>query len=164
MLSQTVKNPPAIQETWVRSLGWEDPLEEGTATHSCLECSCLENPMNKGAWWATVDGVAKSWNTTEQLTLPHFHSGSPGKKLGSQVSWGQVMLPLGFEARHHQHFFLLFSVGPLHSDLEYTVSSQKEGYVLTAVEGTIGDFKAYALAGVSFEVTPCAFKKQFYGV
>ena len=120
--------------------------------------------MNKGAWWATVDGVAKSWNTTEQLTLPHFHSGSPGKKLGSQVSWGQVMLPLGFEARHHQHFFLLFSVGPWHSDLEYTVSSQKEGYVLTAVEGTIGDFKAYALAGVSFEVTPCAFKKQFYGV
>ena len=94
----------------------------------------------------------------------HFHSGSPGKKLGSQVSWGQVMLPLGFEARHHQHFFLLFSVGPLHSDLEYTVSSQKEGYVLTAVEGTIGNFKAYALAGVSFEVTPCAFKKQFYGV
>lgn len=44
------------------------------------------------------------------------------------------------------------SVGPLHSDLEYTVTSQKEGYVLTAVEGTVGDFKAYALAGVSFEV------------
>lgn len=42
------------------------------------------------------------------------------------------------------------------------MSSQKEGYVLTAVDGTIGDFKAYALAGVSFEVTPCAFKKQFY--
>lgn len=52
-----------------------------------------------------------------------------------------------------------FSVGPLHSDLEYTVSSQKEGYVLTAVEGTIGDFKAYALAGVSFEVTLYVFKK-----
>ena len=116
------------------------------------------------SWRATVDGVAESRNTTEQLTVPHFHSGSPGKKLGSQVSWGQVMLPLGCEARHHQRFFLLFSVGPLHSDLEYTVSSQKEGYVLTAVEGTIGDFKAYALAGVSFEVTPCAFKKQFYGV
>lgn len=58
---------------------------------------------------------------------------------------------------HLQHVFLSFSVGPLHSDLEYTVSSQKEGYVLTAVEGTIGDFKAYALAGVSFEVTPYAF-------
>lgn len=45
-----------------------------------------------------------------------------------------------------------YSVGPLHSDLEYTVTSQKEGYVLTAVEGTVGDFKAYALAGVSFEI------------
>ena len=29
-----VKNPPAVRETWVRSLGWEDPLEEGMATHS----------------------------------------------------------------------------------------------------------------------------------
>ena len=33
-MAQTVKNPPAMQETWVRSLGWEDPLEEGMATHS----------------------------------------------------------------------------------------------------------------------------------
>ena len=33
-LSSLVKNPPAMWETWVRSLGWEDPLEEGTATHS----------------------------------------------------------------------------------------------------------------------------------
>ena len=34
LVAQTVKNPPAVQETWVRSLGWEDPLEEGMATHS----------------------------------------------------------------------------------------------------------------------------------
>ena len=33
-MAQTVKNLPAIQETWIRSLGWEDPLEEGMATHS----------------------------------------------------------------------------------------------------------------------------------
>ena len=32
-VAQTVKNPPATQEAWVRSLGWEDPLEEGKATH-----------------------------------------------------------------------------------------------------------------------------------
>ena len=36
LLAQLVKNPPAKQETWVRSLGWEDPLEEGTATHSSI--------------------------------------------------------------------------------------------------------------------------------
>ena len=34
LVAQRVKNPPAIQETWVQSLGWEDPLEKGTATHS----------------------------------------------------------------------------------------------------------------------------------
>ena len=33
-MAQTVKNPPAMRETWVGSLGWEDPLEKGTATHS----------------------------------------------------------------------------------------------------------------------------------
>ena len=36
LVAQTVKNPPAMRETWVRSLGWEDPLEEGMATHSSL--------------------------------------------------------------------------------------------------------------------------------
>ena len=35
-LAQLVKNPPAMQETWVRSLGWEDPLEKGTATYSSI--------------------------------------------------------------------------------------------------------------------------------
>ena len=35
-MAQTVKNPPAMQETWVRSLGWEDPLEKGMATHSSI--------------------------------------------------------------------------------------------------------------------------------
>ena len=36
LVTQSVKNPPAVQDTWVRSLGWEDPLEEGTATHSSI--------------------------------------------------------------------------------------------------------------------------------
>ena len=35
-MAQTVKHPPAMQETWVRSLGWEDPLEEGMAIHSII--------------------------------------------------------------------------------------------------------------------------------
>ena len=37
LVSQLVKNLPAIQETWVRSLGWEDPLEKGKATHSSIK-------------------------------------------------------------------------------------------------------------------------------
>ena len=54
-----VKNPSAKQETQVRSLGWEDNLEKEMGTHS--RHSCLENSMDRGAWQATVHGVAKSW-------------------------------------------------------------------------------------------------------
>ena len=36
LVTQLVKNPPAMQETWVRSLGWEEPLEKGKATHSSI--------------------------------------------------------------------------------------------------------------------------------
>ena len=36
LVAQLVKNPPAMQETWVRSLGWEDPLEKGKATYSSI--------------------------------------------------------------------------------------------------------------------------------
>ena len=59
LVAQMVKNLPAMWETWVQSLGWEDSLEEGMATH----CSILawRIPMDRGAWRATVHGVAKSW-------------------------------------------------------------------------------------------------------
>ena len=56
-MAQMVKNLPAKQDTWLRSLRWEDPLEKDVAT---LQCSRLENPMDRGAWCATVRGVAKS--------------------------------------------------------------------------------------------------------
>ena len=36
LVAQLVKNPPALQETWVQSLGWEDPLEKRKATHSSI--------------------------------------------------------------------------------------------------------------------------------
>jgi len=42
----------------VQSLGWEGPLEEGMATHSSI--FAWENPMDRGAWWATLHGAAKS--------------------------------------------------------------------------------------------------------
>ena len=47
-----------MQETWLRSLGQEDPLEKGKGYS--LQYSCLENSMDSGAWWATVHGVAKN--------------------------------------------------------------------------------------------------------
>ena len=57
-MAQTVKNLPAMRETWVRSLGWEDPLEEGTATRSSILAWRI--PMDREAWGATVQGVTKS--------------------------------------------------------------------------------------------------------
>ena len=59
-----------MQETWVRSLGWEDPPEEDMVTHPSilgegngnpLQYSCLDNPMDREVWQATVHGVTKSW-------------------------------------------------------------------------------------------------------
>ena len=58
LVAQLVKNPPAMWETWVQSLGWEDPLEEGMATHSSILAWRI--PMDRGAWWTTVHGVSKS--------------------------------------------------------------------------------------------------------
>ena len=55
--SDSKKNPPAMQETWVQSLGWEDPLEKEIATYSSIRAW---NPMDRGAWWVTVHEVAKS--------------------------------------------------------------------------------------------------------
>ena len=58
-MAQVVKNLPAMWETQVQSLGWEDPLEEGMATHSSILAWRI--PMDRGTWPATVHGVAKSW-------------------------------------------------------------------------------------------------------
>ena len=58
MMAQTVKNPLAIREIWVRSLGWEDLLKEGMATHSSILAWRI--PMERGAQQAIVDGVTKS--------------------------------------------------------------------------------------------------------
>ena len=57
-MAQIVKNPLAMQETWVRSLGWEDPLEEGMATHSSILAWRIL--MDRGAWRAIAHRVAKS--------------------------------------------------------------------------------------------------------
>ena len=59
----TIKNPPEMQktqETWVRSLGREDPLKKGKGNGHPLQCSCLGNSMDSGAWWATVHGTVES--------------------------------------------------------------------------------------------------------
>ena len=58
LVAQMVKNLPVMQKTEVRSLGWEDSLEKGMATHSSILAWRI--PMDRGAWRATVHAVAKS--------------------------------------------------------------------------------------------------------
>ena len=64
-MAQLVKNLPAMKETWVGSLDWEDPLEKGKATHSSI--------LAWGIPWTTVLGVAKG-----QTRLTDFPSLTPG--------------------------------------------------------------------------------------
>ena len=69
LVAQSVKNLPATWETWVPSLGWEDPLEEGTATHSSI--LAWRFPKDRGAWWAAVHTVAEM-NSTERLSTAQY--------------------------------------------------------------------------------------------
>ena len=62
MVAQLVKNPLTMWETWVRFLGWEDPLEEGIATHSCIL-----------AWRIPIDiGAYSSWSGKESDMTEHL--------------------------------------------------------------------------------------------
>ena len=76
LVVQVVKNPPVVWETPVQSVGWEDlgsvlglgrSLGEGNS--NLLQYSCLENPMDRGAWQATVYEVTKSWTRLSNLCV-----------------------------------------------------------------------------------------------
>ena len=65
LVTKMVKNLPAMQETWVRYLGWEDPLEEGMATHPSIlagESTWTEKPVGCSPW------DRKEYDATEQLS------------------------------------------------------------------------------------------------
>ena len=63
-----------VQETWIQSLGREDPLEEGMASHSSILAWRIR--MDRGAWWATVHGISKSQTQLKRLTT---HSGEQAR-------------------------------------------------------------------------------------
>ena len=75
-MAQWVNNLPAMkemQEIQVQSLGQEDSLEEGMATHSSILVWRI--PMNRGAWWATIHRVARSQTQLKRLsTHSHAHT------------------------------------------------------------------------------------------
>ena len=79
-----VKNLPTMRESWVRSLGWKDPLEGEMGTHSSI---LTWNPMDRGAWRATAHGVAEL-DTTERLSTAQHSmlSEMSGKDKYSMIS------------------------------------------------------------------------------
>ena len=79
-MAQLVKNPPAMRETWVWSLGWEGPLEKGTP----LQYSRLEHSMDRGAWSATVHGIIKSWTWLSNCHDRYYNENWP-RSLGDCV-------------------------------------------------------------------------------
>ena len=68
LVAQFVKNPSAVRETWVQSLGWEDPLEKGK---NPLQYSCLDNPHKPRSLVDCSPGGCKGSDTTEQLSIMH---------------------------------------------------------------------------------------------
>ena len=58
LVAHVVKNLPAMWETWVQSLDWEDPLQKGMATHSSILAWRI--PMDRGTWQATVHGTIQA--------------------------------------------------------------------------------------------------------
>ena len=70
-MASTVKNLPTMQETQVQSLGWED--HPGEDNGNPLRCSCLENPVDEGAWKAYSSWGRKESDTTERLHFHFFH-------------------------------------------------------------------------------------------
>ena len=68
----TVKNMPAIQETWVRSLGWKDPLEKGMATHTSILAWRIPWTEEPGGLYSPRG--RKESDTTERLTLTHLQN------------------------------------------------------------------------------------------
>ena len=88
-----VKNPPAsqeLQERHVRSLGWEDP---GGGHGSPLQYSCLENSMDRGAWWAQSMSSQKSQMQLKRVST-HILRGK-GKTAGRKRTVGEL------QAHHH---------------------------------------------------------------
>ena len=88
-MAQTVKNLPAMWETWVRPLGWEDCLEEGMAIQSSILAWRI--PMDRGAYRATVHGVSR---LTVIVTYLHALESEAWLTLASCVTLGDLLTSL----------------------------------------------------------------------
>ena len=89
-----------MKETWVRSLGWEDTLEEGMATYSSILAWRIA--MDRGVWWAKVHVVTKSQTRLSdwtELSIPHLEEGMATHS--SILAWRIAMDRAGWWATVH---------------------------------------------------------------
>ena len=145
-LAQRLKCLPAMRETWVQSLGQKRSPGEGNGYP--FQYSCLENPMDGGAWWATVHGVPKSWTWPRDFTF-FFHA----HWVGDAIQPSHLLpspSPPAFNLSQHQGLFkwvssshqeakywsFIFSISPFH---EYSrlISLGIDWLDLLAVQGTL---------------------------
>ena len=159
-MAQTVKNLPAMQETWVRSLGGKDSLEKGMATHSSI--LAWKNSMGRGAWWATVPGVAKSQTQLSNfnftfVTFKLSASLSPfsGEENGSPLQhsclenpmdrpWGHKELN-STERLTHTHILILIKINSLTSSTQCIMASISIISLLNHLLRMIQDITEYSI-------------------
>ena len=114
IVARSVKPLPAMQETQVRFLGWEDPLEKEMVTASSY--SCLENPMDRGAWKAIVHGVTRVRHdlatkppTTTVISVAPLDSQGLFKTARTEIS-SSVALAALFHSCYFSFFLLHCSI------------------------------------------------------
>ena len=104
-MAQTIKNPPTMQETWVQSLGWEDPY--GGEHGNPLQYSCLENPHGQSSLTGYIPCGHKESDTTEWLSI-HTHAILTDVKRNLIV----VLIHISLMISDFEHFYV--PVGHLH--------------------------------------------------
>ena len=117
LMSQIVKNPPAMWETWVLFLGWEDLLGQGMAAHSSME-NPWRIPMDRGTWQATVHGIARSqtqltMHSTHRMLVTYIFTivmSSSFFFLNLFCVIQVLLLQLSFDFRFHRISFSIFSL------------------------------------------------------
>ena len=88
-----------MRETWVESLGWEEPLEEGMATHSCI--LAWKIPMDRGAWWAIAHGVIDLDMTEQACACTHTQpANNPPNDASVLDSWLNKMTSVIVRSAH----------------------------------------------------------------
>ena len=106
-----------MQETWVRSLGQEDSREEGLTTHSSILAWRI--PMDRGAWWATVHGVAKSQTWLKWLSM-YTHTLVGIKKEKNFAFWKVKE----FEVNGEKYWVSFFILLPINDTLKICMQSR----------------------------------------